>query len=330
MTGLARPVFGSGSSTEVQVCRATERPVDGRCFELSGEYSSSYGSDLLVGQSGLDVLTGAVPEGSLRAGARTLAAGQVLLAAPDLRPGERVELRLTRFDRADDGTERAMVLATVSAAAAPLQLPGPAPVRGVLPEAVAEQLGGAQVVGLVVGDDLSREQEKRLTSASRRVDEAAYVGVERGYENGDDRTVLLVLALVAGSLVLAGTLAATSLALTEARPDLATLGQVGARPRTRRLVAGGYALVLGVVGALLGVAAGLVPGVAAAVPLTRGYGSSVYGSSGVLSGPGGQTYVVDLPWSLLLLVVVVLPLLSAGVAAATARGGSDGPRRVVA
>ena len=323
VTGLPAPVSGTSDGfTEVQVCRASEPPQGGRCYELAGDYSSGYGSDLLVGASALAVLEGAVPPGALRAAQRDLEQGRVLLTGPAVVPGEPVELRLTRFVLAPEGVERATVLATAEASAARLDAASPAPVRAVLPEAVAEVLGGAEVVGLVVGDDLTREQEQSLATALRRVDENLSVRVERGYEDTGDRTVLLVLSLVAGVLVLAGTLAATSLALTEARPDLVTLGQVGARPRTRRAVAAGYALVLGLAGALLGVAAGLVPGIAAAVPLTRGYASS---------GPGVQdSFVVVLPWLLLLLVLVVLPLAAAALAAVSARGGTPVARRVVA
>lgn len=323
VTGLPAPVFGRAEGlTEVQLCRASEQPQDGRCYELSGEHSSGYGSDLLVGRSGLSVLEGVVPSGSWQAAQRDLAQGRVLLTGPTVVPGEPVELRLTRFALGPDGRETATVLATAEATAGRLEVPPPAPVRAVIPEAVAEPLGRALVVGLVVGDDLTRAQEQELSGALRRVDENLAVRVERGYQDSGDRTVLLVLSLVAGSLVLAGTLAATSLALTEARPDLTTLGQVGARPRTRRAVAAGYALVLGVVGALLGVAAGLVPGVAAAVPLTRDYASSGF-------SPQGSSYVVVVPWPLLALLVVVLPLVAAAVAGLSARSGTAVARRVV-
>ena len=59
--------------------------------------------------------------------------------------------------------------------------------------------------------------------------------------------------------MLGGTLTATFLALSDARPDLATLSAVGAAPRTRRRVAAAYALVIGFVGAVLGAVVGLHP-----------------------------------------------------------------------
>lgn len=136
--------------------------------------------------------------------------------------------------------------------------------------------------------------------------------------------------LVAGGLVLAGTLAATALALSEARPDLSTLGQVGARPRTRRAVAAGYALVLGVVGAVLGVLAGLIPGIAVSVPLTRGYATGGFSYGPLGDVPPDRDFVVDVPWLLVALVLVVLPLVSAAVAAAATRSRLDGPTRRIA
>ena len=77
----------------------------------------------------------------------------------------------------------------------------------------------------------------------------------------DDETLIAQLILVAlgGVLMLGGTLTATFLALSDARPDLATLSAVGASPRTRRGVAAAYAVVVGLVGAVLGAAVGLHP-----------------------------------------------------------------------
>lgn len=331
--GLPPPVSDPAGYTEVQLCRASERPVDGRCFDLTVEHSAGYGSDLLVGAAGLRLLEPQLGPGAVVAGGRALAQGRVLLPVSGLEAGAPLELRLTRFTLDQEAGEVSEVLATVPVTASELPVPmtGPAPVRAVLPERIADQLGGAQTVALLVGDDLSRAQEQALGDAVAPVDEALSVRVERGYEGTGDRTVLLVLMLVVAVLVLAGTLAATALALSEARPDLVTLGQVGARPRTRRAVAAGYALVLGAVGAVLGTAAGMVPGIAAAVPLTRDYSSSTLspGVTGVVETDAG--FVIDIPWTLLVVVLVVLPLVSAAVSALAARGPRpDPPRRAVA
>ena len=81
--------------------------------------------------------------------------------------------------------------------------------------------------------------------------------------------VQLVLAALGGILMLGGTLTATFLALSDARPDLATLSAVGASPRSRRWVAASYAWSIGFVGAVLGAAVGFIPGIAVTYPLTE-------------------------------------------------------------
>ena len=318
LRGITQEV-GTDGYTELQVCGAQERPVQGRCSSLQPtSYGGSFGSDVLVGD---EALTAAVAAPPLSA-ARALAAGQVLLATDGVAPGTPVRLLLTRFDVVD-GVEQVRVLASTDAEAASLQVSGDlAPARAVLPDAVADELGVGGAVALLVGDDLTVQQEELLAGALEPLDDSLYVRVERGYVDTADRVIQLVLLGVVVTLVLGGTLAATSLALSEARPDLTTLGQVGARPRTRRLVAGGYALVIGLVGAVLGTLAGTVPGVAAAVPLTRGFSR----------GPGDvrPESLVDVPWTLLLVVLVGLPLASAAVSALTARSSRVAARRVVA
>jgi putative ABC transport system permease protein len=326
--GLPSSLFGpqqDGADTETQICRTTELPEAGRCFALIGDTVTAYGTDLLVGPGSVEAMRGSLAPGGVELAEQELARGQVLVASPNLQPGEHIQLRRTRFDRGPDGSDRSVVLATVDAVAARLPAANDvAPARAVIPESLAAKIGTPRTVALLVGHDLTRQAEARLRTEVQDVDDGVSVQVERGYQSSGDRTVLLVLALIAGVLVLGGTLAATSLALSEARPDLVTIGQVGARPRTRRLVAGGYALVVGAVGAVLGVAAGLVPGIAAAIPLT----SASRGSSLLGSGPAADTYVIDIPFMLLALVLVVLPLISAAVAAASVRQTLPSARRL--
>ena len=121
--------------------------------------------------------------------------------------------------------------------------------------------------------------------------------------------------------MLGGTLTATFLALSDARPDLATLSAVGAAPRTRRGVAAAYAVVVGAVGALIGAVIGFIPGIAITYPLTYQPGDSVTvegsgfaSATGVSVGP-----FLDIPWLLIATLVVGLPLLTALIVGATAR-----------
>ena len=86
----------------------------------------------------------------------------------------------------------------------------------------------------------SRPTSTRRVRGDLRATPGFYV--ERGYQAPDETVILLlVLGGLGGVLMLGGTLTATFLALSDARPDLATLSAVGASPRTRRGVAAAYA-----------------------------------------------------------------------------------------
>ncbi len=95
----------------------------------------------------------------------------------------------------------------------------------------------------------------------------------------------LILVLLGGVLMLGGTLTATFLALSDARPDLATLSAIGASPRMRRGVAAAYAVVVGVVGAVLGAAVGFIPGIAVTWPLTTSSGTTASSRAAAAARP---------------------------------------------
>ena len=116
-----------------------------------------------------------------------------------------------------------------------------------------------------------------------------------------------MLGAAGGVLALGGTLTATLLALADARPDFATLGAVGAAPHTRCSVAACYAGVLGLLGALLGAAVGLVPGIAVAFPLTR----QDWRRGSTDPAQALPDVFIDVPWLLIGAVVLGVPLLAA-------------------
>ncbi len=177
----------------------------------------------------------------------------------------------------------------------------------VLSQQAAERLDlTVATVGLVIGPTVDEDAEKDLAEALAALPAGGYLYVERGFQLGSDRQVVqLVLTVLGGVLMLGGTLTATFLALSDARPDLATMAAVGARPRTRRTVAASYALVVGSVGAVLGAIVGFIPGVAISKPLTEDWET-------------GAT-VLDIPWLIVIGVVVGLPLLTAAAVGASAR-----------
>jgi putative ABC transport system permease protein len=179
--------------------------------------------------------------------------------------------------------------------------------QAVLSAEAAADLGvEAETVGLVVdGIDITEAQEQDVNEALQAISPDLGFYVERGYQNDDETLILLlVLGTLGGVLMLGGTLTATFLSLSDARPDLATLAAVGAAPRSRRAVAAAYALVIGLVGAVLGAAVGFVPGVAVTYPLT--------GASWVREvDPSLPTHFLAVPWLLVGAVVLALPLLTA-------------------
>jgi putative ABC transport system permease protein len=158
---------------------------------------------------------------------------------------------------------------------------------------------------------VSEQQQESANEALAASSESASLYVERGYQVDDETMVAQIILLVLGGvLMLGGTLTATFLALSDARPDLATLSAVGASPRTRRGVAAAYAVVVGLVGAVLGAAVGFIPGIAVTWPLTS--------NSGLDGGPPTGPFL-DVPWLMILGLVVVLPAVTAVVVGLFAR-----------
>ncbi|MEP6463184.1 MAG: FtsX-like permease family protein [Frankiaceae bacterium] len=93
---------------------------------------------------------------------------------------------------------------------------------------------------------------------------------------------------------------ATGLAAADGRPDLATLAAVGAGPWVRRRLAMAQAATVAVLGTVLGVVAGFVPGTASVRTRTVG-------------GEGSEAsrhMAVVMPWQTLAIVAVGVPLLA--------------------
>lgn len=144
------------------------------------------------------------------------------------------------------------------------------------------------------GPVIDPAQEAAVAGLARSVLPDASVHVERGFTD-DPAPVLAVLAGVGALVMLVAIWTSTVLSLEDAMPDLATLAAVGASARIRRRQAMAQAAVVGVLGAVLGVAAGMLPGVAVTFPLTA---------------EAGGAHVLEIPWTLLGLLVLVVPALA--------------------
>lgn len=281
-------------------------------FEVAGEHvatesSGIVGSSYLVGSEVPDYLR---VRGDRDRAAEVLAAGGVVVLRGEATPGPHPSGPVTVIaQRYDVDSEDLVEVQRTELESMSLTADGSlAPVVAVLSPEAATGLGlRAQTTGFVVDGPISGDAEKDITEALAALPSPGYFYVERGYHPDQAvRIIQLVLAALGGILMLGGTLTATFLALSDARPDLATMAAVGARPRTRRGVAASYALVVGVVGAVLGAPVGFIPGIAVSRPLTRQWDT-------------GATYL-DIPWLLIGIVVVGLPLLTAAVVGACARG----------
>jgi putative ABC transport system permease protein len=249
---------------------------------------------------------------------RALVAGDaVVFVAPgvDLTSGE-VQLTRRTYDE-ETGEETGTTSTTVAAEFFTVDDRWIGPQAVVSTDAAVAVGGRPEVVALAVtGTEIGEDQEEEINEALGGINMSAGIYVERGHQ-AEDETVIAQLILVAlgGVLMLGGTLTATFLALSDARPDLATLSAVGASPRTRRGVAAGYAVVVGFVGAVLGATVGFIPGIAVTYPLTsQGYGAP--GPDGAITSPGP---FLDVPWLMVLGLVVALPLLTAAVVGVFAR-----------
>ena len=295
----------------------TEVKARGTEFLLS-TYGGSFGASVIVSDDALpEALVGVTDEDRTRAADALRDDGAVAFYSGGT-PPDASTVKIVQHVGDTTGQQESKLVAEVPAVFVKVdgETAGPA---AVVSSAAARELGVApSLVGLVVGkDELSKDQQKAVQEALGGVDDATSLYVERGYQADDEALIAQLILIGLGAvLMLGGTLTATFLALSDARPDLATLSAVGASPRTRRGVAAAYAVVVGFVGAVLGAAVGFIPGIAVTYPLTsQNYGTiSADGSSEFASGP-----FLDIPWLMILGLVVVLPLVTAAVVGLFAR-----------
>ncbi|MEV4189558.1 hypothetical protein AB0J28_49810, partial [Streptosporangium canum] len=198
-------------------------------------------------------------------------------------------------------------------------------VRAVIPPSLAEKLGLRIELAKLVVDP----REHRVTDAEReridtRLPEVAFhtsTSLERGFTRGGVFELAL-LGGAAGLLVLVAAFTATGLAAADARADLAGMAAIGAPAGVRRLFVAGQAGFITASGAVLGVLSGAVPGLVSAWPAGTYSGGAITSNAGPLgyvSDVLSDNTVLDVPWSLLALLVLGLPVLAALVAGAFTR-----------
>ncbi|MGK5555636.1 FtsX-like permease family protein [Actinomadura kijaniata] len=190
--------------------------------------------------------------------------------------------------------------------------PGDPHVRALVPPRVAARFGltpFTERIAIHHADHaVTRDEQERLSErlagmTQEAGEPGATVYVERGFD-ASNLALMAILAAAAGVLALGASLITTGLSAADARPDLATLAAIGARPRTRRLLMMGQAGFIAVLGCWLGVAAGIVPGIAVAWPLTNP------ANSAPADGVPAHGTIVEIPWELLGTVGVLVPLVA--------------------
>ncbi|MBW9210660.1 FtsX-like permease family protein [Mumia sp. zg.B21] len=255
----------------------------------------------------------------------TLRTGGALVAGPSLLDGDG-RVTLGTYEETSDGASEDPRTVALDGSAADLGMgavpQGREPVVALA--VIAPQTAQAQAIPYersraLADSTLTAQQLRDVRAALRELPGEQSTWTEQGFD-GTFTVQLLLLVGAGGIAVLIGTLSATGLALADARPDFATLAAVGAGPRTRRGVAAAQAVVLGALGALLGVLVGFAPGLAAAWPLTSGRWGALEGTG---SGP-----VIDVPWGILATLVFVVPLIAAVASAIVTRGRVPLTRRL--
>jgi putative ABC transport system permease protein len=164
---------------------------------------------------------------------------------------------------------------------------------------------------------ISPELESRLNDLIGATQADMTLQVERGYQR-DDALALAIAFGVIGLLILVATLIATALSQAENAPLLGTLAAVGATRATRRALAGAQALYLGLLGSVIGVAVGLVPGVALGRLITTTYredGTPVFPES------------IDIPWLQVVIPLLAVPLVAGALAWVSIRRAPSVTRR---
>jgi putative ABC transport system permease protein len=283
-------------------------------------YLSAFGTGVLVGTPTFQAMGTHLSKADRERATQALAAGKVVVFTRQPIAARVTSVRLMRQHLSADGNNASIrTVGKWTVPAVGITAPGTAqPAQAVVPTAALRVTGLTETTTalLVDGVHISTADNDALSEALTGVDINASVWVERGFHDNSTTVILLLLGCVGGALVLGGTLTATFLALSDARPDFATMGAIGAAPNTRRTVAASYAGTIGFVGATLGAAVGFIPGIAVTFPLTSA--SWAKGSIDASGAPIGSHFI-DVPWLMIIGLVVALPLLTAAVVGLSTR-----------
>lgn len=237
----------------------------------------------------------------LSAGAAAALDDGTALAGPTVAiRGGRAQATLEPLEPVEGETGRPLTIPAVSADLA--REPVPTGVRGqlarlVIPPSLAKSLELNTVAHTAVVDRRDPAPTDHQIAQLRALDGSS-VDIQAKDRFASYRLIFAMLTLLGVAIVGLATATAVALARLDGREDADTLVSMGARPSTARWIAAASALLIGGLGSVLGIAVGLLPGIRAASALTGGYGERF----------------IAIPWALLAIVGLVIPLVVAAIA----------------
>ncbi|MER7502997.1 FtsX-like permease family protein [Nonomuraea pusilla] len=235
--------------------------------------------------------------------AAALASGKAVVFDARLMRGDKVEVSAWR-PMGGQAAARFTVPAVLATAADPWQG------GGVLPASAVTAAGLRTDERRLFADQI--ENDRHVTGALHALSDKVSIGGTSDLAQQLLITLAAALAL-AVVVVLGGTFAATGLAVADMRRDLDTLSAVGGRPLTRRLVVAAQAGYVAGLGAVAGLPAGVVVGLARSWRTggtARRTGLSAFDMA-VVNGSA--------PWLYLAALVIGVPVLAALLAGLCAR-----------
>ncbi|WP_326999685.1 hypothetical protein OHA72_31655 [Dactylosporangium sp. NBC_01737] len=285
--------YRPGEATKEEQRKAARDP---RCHENSYMMSGGGNATTIVDDgSTFGVISGAHGDDLARAEA-TLRAGGAVVADPALVEDGRIIIAAPTPDDPDGVNHTATVPGYVTTTAVSRIF------VAFSPQAVAEAGLAVELRGVVVATSRipTRAEMGAFNAASEALGNNYHGAVALPYR--PSATVnLVVLAIVAAVIALGAAGIATGLAAVDSRPDLATLGAVGASPGVRRRLTLSQAGVIAGLGSLLGAAAGIGAGWAVLAALNRET-LSVW--------PSDVTYPLSIPWPNVVVAVLVVPVVA--------------------
>ena len=280
----------------------------------SSTYRNAAFGEMLVGDAALVGRLTGLPEDELDDVAAVLSRGGVVVAARSVRSDGQAGIVIEHPAVQGPPRQELVLLPAVAVTAGDLD-------ATVVSPAAARRLGiPLHETGVLGTADHAptAQQQDRAQAALAQLGLDGTMIIERGYVSSYG---LPLLALLLGSavIVLGASGIATGLAAADGRADLSTLAAVGASPRTRRTLAAFQSAVTAGLGTVLGALAGVVPAIAMLRALNN---------SAVLPGTAPLPHPIVLPWTNLLVTLVLVPLLAALAAALLTRSRLPMVRRL--